>query len=44
MLQGGLQNTGAAIKKSPPYDSAAPLDRELEAGVHDHYGRAGYWP
>ena len=35
--------TRAAVKHSPPYDSAAPLDREQEAGIHSHYGRSGYW-
>jgi hypothetical protein len=35
--------TQEAIKHSPPYDSAAPLDREQEAGIHSHYGRSGYW-
>jgi hypothetical protein len=35
--------TQEAIKHSPPYDSAAPLDREQEAGIHAHYGRTGYW-
>jgi hypothetical protein len=32
MVSVGL--TRAAIKHSPPYDSAAPLDREQEAGIH----------
>ena len=36
--------TREAIKHSPPYDSAAPLDREHKAGIHTHYGRTGYWP
>jgi hypothetical protein len=36
--------TREAIKRSPPYDSAAPLDREQEAGIHAHYGLSGYWP
>jgi hypothetical protein len=36
--------TREAIKRSPPYDSAAPLNREQEAGIHTHYGRTGYWP
>jgi len=36
--------TREAIKHSPPYDSAAPLNREHEAGIHTHYGRTGYWP
>jgi hypothetical protein len=36
--------TREAIKRSPPCHSAAPLDREQEAGIHTHYGRPGYWP
>jgi hypothetical protein len=36
--------TREAIKRSPPYDSAALLDREQEVGIHTHYGRTGYWP
>jgi hypothetical protein len=36
--------TRDAIKRSPPYDSAVPLYREQEAGIHTHYGRTGYWP
>ena len=36
--------TREVIKHSPPYDSAAPLGREQEAGIHTHYGRTGYWP
>jgi len=31
------------VKDSPPYDSAAQLDREQETGIYKHYGRAGYW-
>jgi hypothetical protein len=36
--------TREAIKRSPPYDAARPLDREQEVGIHTHYGRTGYWP
>jgi hypothetical protein len=36
--------TRQTIKRSPPYDAAAPLNREQEAGVHVHYGRADYSP
>lgn len=32
-----------AIKNSPPYDPAAPVEREDEARLHRHYGRSGYW-
>jgi len=35
--------TRQAVKDAPPYDSAAPLDREKEMGIHQHYGRSGYW-
>jgi hypothetical protein len=36
--------TRQAIKDSPPYDPMALLSRDQEAGIHAHYGRAGYWP
>jgi hypothetical protein len=36
--------TRDAVKASPLYDSAIPLNRELETGIYEHYGRAGYWP
>lgn len=32
-----------AVKDAPPYDPAVQLDRDLEVGVHEHYGRPGYW-
>ncbi len=35
--------TRQAVEDSPPYDSAGPLDRTQETGIHEHYGRAGYW-
>jgi len=35
--------TQQAVKDAPAYDSAAMPDREQEAGIHDHYGRTGYW-
>ncbi len=35
--------TRKMIEHAPPYDSSAQLDRQLEAGIHDHYGRPGYW-
>jgi len=35
--------TRQAVQGSPPYDSAAQLDREQETGIYEHYGRAGYW-
>jgi hypothetical protein len=36
--------TRDAVKASPLYDSAIPLNRELETGIYEHYGRDGYWP
>lgn len=35
--------TRQAVKDSPPYDAAVSLGREQEAGIYQHYGRAGYW-
>ena len=35
--------TRQAVKAAPPYDSAARLNREQEMGIHEHYGRPGYW-
>ncbi len=32
-----------AVKDAPPYNPAAHLSREHEAGVHEHYGRRSYW-
>jgi len=32
-----------AVKDAPRYDVAAPLDRVQEMGIHEHYGRPGYW-
>jgi hypothetical protein len=36
--------TRQSIKDSPAYDPDAALDREQEASIHTHHGRAGYWP
>jgi hypothetical protein len=36
--------TRQAIKDSPAYDAAAPLNREQEASIFAHYGHDGYWP
>jgi hypothetical protein len=36
--------TRQIIKSSPSYDAAASLNREEEAGIHVHYGRAAYSP
>jgi hypothetical protein len=35
--------TRQAVKDSPPYDSAAQVDRKQETGIYKHYGRPGYW-
>jgi uncharacterized protein YrrD len=35
--------TRQAVKDAPPYDSEAPLERKQEMGIHEHYGRPGYW-
>jgi hypothetical protein len=35
--------TRQAVKDAPPYDSKARLDRTQEMGIHEHYGRPGYW-
>jgi hypothetical protein len=35
--------TRQAVKDAPPYDSTAQLDRTQEIGIHEHYGRPGYW-
>ena len=32
-----------AVKDAPRYDVSAPLDRVQEMGIHQHYGRPGYW-
>jgi hypothetical protein len=31
--------TQHAVKQSPPYEAATPLDRDHETGLHAHYGR-----
>jgi hypothetical protein len=35
--------TRQAVKDAPSYDPAAQLDRSQEIGIHQHYGRRGYW-
>jgi hypothetical protein len=35
--------TRLAIKGAPPYDSDAPLDRQREQALHDHYDTPAYW-
>ena len=32
-----------AIKNSPRWDAAAPINREYEARLYDYYGRPVYW-
>lgn len=32
-----------AIKKSPEYDSTAPINREFEVRLYDYFGRPKYW-
>lgn len=32
-----------AIRNSPPRDESAPLDRNHEVTLHQHYGKDGYW-
>ena len=31
------------VKDSPPYDSAAQLDRQREHAMQEHHGRREYW-
>lgn len=35
--------TRQAVQDAPLYDPAVQLDREREVGIHEHYGRPGYW-
>ncbi len=35
--------TRQAIKDAPPYIHTAPLDRQQELRLYEHYGRQGYW-
>jgi len=35
--------TRQAVKDAPPYDATAQLNRTQEMGIHEHYGRPGYW-
>jgi len=32
-----------AIKDAPVYDDSTPLDRDVEMGLYQHYGRDTYW-
>ena len=38
-----VKMTRQAIKDAPAYEPATPLNRAQETGLHEHYGRAGYW-
>ena len=35
--------TRQAVKISPPFESAAQLNREKEVNIFKHYGHPGYW-
>jgi len=35
--------TTAAVKESPEYDPAEPVNREYETRLYDYYGRPVYW-
>ena len=35
--------TRQAVKDSPPFAHTAPLDRQQEASLYEHYGRCSYW-
>jgi hypothetical protein len=35
--------TRQAVKDAPPYDPVGRLERQQEAGIYEHYRRAGYW-
>ena len=38
-----LNMTRDAIKGAPLYDSSEDLNRNLEIGPYEYYGRPGYW-
>ena len=38
-----LNLTCDAVKRAPPYDTTAHLNREQEIGIYQHYGLPGYW-
>jgi hypothetical protein len=38
-----VELTRQAVKDAPRYDAAVSLNRVEEMGVHQHYGRPGYW-
>jgi hypothetical protein len=35
--------TRESVKKAPPYDSTAVLNRKLESALYHHHGRTRYW-
>lgn len=35
--------TRQEVQDAPLFDSSVPFNRELEKGIHLHYGRKGYW-
>ena len=35
--------TRQAVKDSPPYDPAVPVERGDETRMYAHYGRGAYW-
>jgi hypothetical protein len=39
----GVNLTTEAVRESPQYDSAAPVNREYEERLYDYYGRPKYW-
>ena len=38
-----VELTRQAVKDAPRYDGKTLPDRAQERGLHEHYGRAGYW-
>ena len=38
-----LNHTPKQIKDCPRWDASILLDRDYEAHLHEHFGRAGYW-
>ena len=38
-----VELTRQAVKDAPRYDGKTLPDRVQERGLHEHYGRAGYW-
>jgi hypothetical protein len=39
----GVDMTREAVKNSPEYDPAAPVNRAYEVRLYDFYGRPYYW-